>query len=730
MIVEQKKVQNEVVGSLDNARAGIHANGNAIVHMTNGLYSDKIQSIIRETLCNGIDAMKLAGSDDRVTFHLPTVEEPYYWVRDTGIGMSHETVMHIYPVLFKSTKQDSNDVVGAFGLGAKSPIGFVDHFFLTCYYEGEMRKYIISLAEDGLNVDLLVQEPSDEPTGTEVRFMCDHSYSDFENKAEKAIRFFDPMPECVNVNLNPQPIEYDIEGSKWGIENNRAPYGNGAGNIATLICGGVAYPVRTSNLKGLVGKGQNDLEMQLIARKIHLYADVGDVDILPTREELGYTPKTNDYIVSRLTIATNEFRNAILEDIDSQPDYWTACQRATYYMLGGPGLNGWMSKDVHNRPYGNDTLTTSSLVFKWPTDWDVDHFRYRMTSRSHYPKKERATVLHQKKDVTTVGEDGVERTVKMPSGYSFIKFHTTTDMRSPVVLIDDVGRGSKGRIDWNFEQQKIRRGNVLLFAPRHKRHAGDLIKEMAEQVPGLKPMRVSELEERPKSARPPKQEPKNLLRLSKNGHGQSGSKSWNAVSEVSTKNAYVVHLKGWKPCEDTYDRDTIMDLHQLQYALTQSGYIGEDTMIYGVRGKDKPETGLPDFLEFAKSLRKDLEGNDKALSVHRGFRRTANSPLYRFAVALNASPDKRDYLKRMLPESSVIRQYCERFWEIDLNAVRNQMRLLDALRIPYMEPDDWPEEVDKQVRHRFPLLFHTMKGWDDTMGPVLQYINVMEKAVD
>lgn len=89
--------------------------------LSSSLYQNPIRSIIRELGCNARDAHVAAKNPEPWVLSLPTALSPEFAVKDYGTGLSHEEVMQIYTTYFESTKTNSNDFVGALGLGSKSP---------------------------------------------------------------------------------------------------------------------------------------------------------------------------------------------------------------------------------------------------------------------------------------------------------------------------------------------------------------------------------------------------------------------------------------------------------------------------------------------------------------------------------------------------------------------------------------------------------------------------------
>ena len=90
--------------------------------LSSGLYANKIRAIVRELSCNAVDSHVAAGKQDTpFDIHLPNTLEPWFSIRDYGLGLSHDQVINIYTTYFESTKTDSNEFIGALGLGSKSP---------------------------------------------------------------------------------------------------------------------------------------------------------------------------------------------------------------------------------------------------------------------------------------------------------------------------------------------------------------------------------------------------------------------------------------------------------------------------------------------------------------------------------------------------------------------------------------------------------------------------------
>jgi HSP90 family molecular chaperone len=140
--------------------------------LSSGLYANKIRAIVRELSCNAVDSHVAAGrSETPFDIHLPNQLEPWFAIRDYGTGLSHEQVTNIYTTYFESTKTNSNDFIGALGLGSKSPFSYTDNFTVTAIKDGIKGIYSAFINAEGVpSIAKMGEEETTEPSGVEVKF--------------------------------------------------------------------------------------------------------------------------------------------------------------------------------------------------------------------------------------------------------------------------------------------------------------------------------------------------------------------------------------------------------------------------------------------------------------------------------------------------------------------------------------------------------------------------------
>ena len=121
-------------------------------------YSNPLLATIREIVANALDVTK----SKKVDIQLPTQIEPNFIVRDYGCGLSEEDMLGLYTKYGKSTKRDTNEVIGGFGIGRFAPLSYTDSFIVRSVYKGHKHSYIIRVDE---NDDTIVSQIESEPSG-------------------------------------------------------------------------------------------------------------------------------------------------------------------------------------------------------------------------------------------------------------------------------------------------------------------------------------------------------------------------------------------------------------------------------------------------------------------------------------------------------------------------------------------------------------------------------------
>src|SRR5690606_35130497 len=112
---------------------------------------------------------------------------------DSGCGISPQAMDDIYMSLGESDKRQSDDYLGAFGLGSKTPFSYTPWFYLITKVDGVEYTYLLSESVEGSNYDLLNTRvlEADEQNGTTVRVPIKKSDIQlFSSKINHQLKYF------------------------------------------------------------------------------------------------------------------------------------------------------------------------------------------------------------------------------------------------------------------------------------------------------------------------------------------------------------------------------------------------------------------------------------------------------------------------------------------------------------------------------------------------------------
>jgi hypothetical protein len=282
--------------------------------LSSGLYANKIRAIIRELSCNAVDSHVAAGVPDTpFDLHLPTSLAPYFAIRDYGTGLSHDQVLNIYTTYFESTKTDSNDFIGALGLGSKSPFSYTDNFTVTAIQNGQKGIYSAYINDAGVpSVALMATELTDEPDGVEVRFAVEQrgDFHKFTEESETVFTHFKVKPNLIGAKVDIEVHEYETVDVVPGVNIRKSRYR--LDNVAVM--GHIEYPIDVPNLPQ---KYRHISQMGLEIR-----FDIGDIDFQASREGLQYTKETIQSILNKYDQVAAVLDQALADEADKIDHYW------------------------------------------------------------------------------------------------------------------------------------------------------------------------------------------------------------------------------------------------------------------------------------------------------------------------------------------------------------------------------------------------------------------------
>ncbi|SDK44519.1 ATP-binding protein [Bradyrhizobium ottawaense] len=301
MKLGMKQHAHTATGVKKEIKVAFETNAVAFYATFSGLASDKIGYPVRELCTNAWDAAR-----GNFEVHLPTYLNPVFKVRDFGTGMSEFDMENVYAKPYASKKRESNDQVGGWGIGSKSPYAYLigdtgaGSYNVTSYFEGVMRCYVMSLADDGMpKMELLFEGPSDQPAGMEVSFAVNKSdINTFRDRAHQILWSFNPRPTILPAIEWDEPV-IESQGDKWiKYKKGSVPF---YGPRVRMGC--VMYPITLNKIETSGFLDSSDTVL--------FDAPIGSLKVTLSREDIAYDETT----ITTLKSLISEYENTFIEQV-------------------------------------------------------------------------------------------------------------------------------------------------------------------------------------------------------------------------------------------------------------------------------------------------------------------------------------------------------------------------------------------------------------------------------
>lgn len=282
-----------------------------IFRVLTDIYSNPVASVVREYAANGYDSHVLAGQTRPVEVIFPTYLNASFIVRDWGVGMSREDLVNVYRMYGASTKRDTNDMIGAFGLGAKSALALTNSFTVNAVKDGKRNVVIISKDEEGgSDVNFLAEQDVDEPNGVTVTIPVPNPREFAQVQASNI--FVGWKPGTVLVDGKQPASVYDAEfykalpqASGW-YEPNAKVLPRTNGHLLRAVVGPVLYNITAEVTREVLSGFSAKVPADTLAARLVLNLPNGSVAITPNREELIFNAMTKRAIIAALEVAVAE----------------------------------------------------------------------------------------------------------------------------------------------------------------------------------------------------------------------------------------------------------------------------------------------------------------------------------------------------------------------------------------------------------------------------------------
>ena len=286
MIIEQPKTEVIASTAKKTNAFNIQVNDNAFAILSDKLYQDKELAIVREYISNAYDIHVQTGNLVPCEINIPDKINPNFEVRDFGTGLSEEDIYRLFCTYFASSKNETNEQIGGFGLGCKSGFAYSESFSVTSWFNGVKTNYIMTKMGSTPTCVTGKSYPSDEPSGLKISIPVNESFRLarlIPNILEGFPRWF--IPPQIRSTLHAESLveRYLKKDKDFNVEGEYVIYGNfklknPLADKITFI--GTHFNISSHYLGNLCFK-------------------VGEIDVTPSREQIELTDKTKKALEDR-----------------------------------------------------------------------------------------------------------------------------------------------------------------------------------------------------------------------------------------------------------------------------------------------------------------------------------------------------------------------------------------------------------------------------------------------
>lgn len=284
-----------IIGNSGSSKSfTISASAKAFKVLSSNIYKNKIRAVVRELVCNAVDAHVLNSQTKPYEIKVPNLLDPRFIVRDFGPGLSHEDMIDLYTTYFASTKADRNDQIGALGLGSKSPFSYTSTFSVVSYFGGMVRVYQCMLSNGEPNIVKTHEEPFNDSDVCGIEVIVPVKPEDITRWEKEISYVMRPFPinsyKATGAFLEIDSLElYENYSKDWfGVKGHR----NSNCNVYAIY-GNIVYPL--NDVPGL-----NTHWLSTKFENLYIHFNLGLLDIQPSREELSLDEKTVKNICDRI----------------------------------------------------------------------------------------------------------------------------------------------------------------------------------------------------------------------------------------------------------------------------------------------------------------------------------------------------------------------------------------------------------------------------------------------
>lgn len=289
---------------------------------TKSFYSNPIGSVVREITSNAFDANVAAGrKESPIVIRLESTDEgKQISFIDNGTGMNEEKLKEVYFTLWESDKRETNNFIGGWGIGSKTPLAYNryneesqeydDSYTVTSVCDGRLLSYFIFFDNSTINYSKIEDKKVDMPNGTivTVPVLDSHIYR-FVQEITKQICYFDNLVfdgfDRYSDKLNSYKV-YEFKNFKVSTLSEH--------DEIHLNIGNVSYPLKKSFFRDI-----ENIDSAIFDNNIGLKFDIGELGVTESREDVEYNDESVKLIAEKIIAARNEIYGIFYNKVKSNP---------------------------------------------------------------------------------------------------------------------------------------------------------------------------------------------------------------------------------------------------------------------------------------------------------------------------------------------------------------------------------------------------------------------------
>lgn len=327
---------------------------NMVMDMLSKLYNDPMNAAIREYVSNAYDANVEAGATKPVELTLPCTEnDGLLMVKDYGRGLDYMGIVSVFANFGTSTKRDSDNLIGGFGIGSKSGLAVSNAINVSSVCNGTLNEFVLERTPEGIVTRFTKEnEPTKKASGTTVTVNCSPSYY---NGIKYIVTNFIPViagwskhdvyvtnTSCNEFNTSDDDFFLNDKCNNYRIPDTWLEFDHGYitskpffTHFRNILVGNVAYE-QSSWDKNNGHPTTND-----IGCAYALKTNIEDIKVTYSREQIDWksNSETEDALIAATEAFTKEVEDFVHDLIDSSSDAIDAMKKCIKVNINPNNIN-------------------------------------------------------------------------------------------------------------------------------------------------------------------------------------------------------------------------------------------------------------------------------------------------------------------------------------------------------------------------------------------------------